>query len=382
MSDNSTKNFSYITSGRIISSALLAIFYLIFAAILAPSDYGQMGYLIALSGTFSVVSRFGLPQTITIYLAKGNRQLSNQLTLLAVITTSAASIILAFIDEFSALLCIGLTLFFLFQHNLLGEKRYKDFMKDSILRSVLIFAIPFPLYLVLGVPGIILGMAIGNMTSGLWIAKYLTLNVKSFKLIKNNLKVLVNNFGVDASSNLVRWVDRLLVGAVFGFLSLGIYHFNMQILYAIEILPRALYIFLLSEESSGKKHKKISYMVVLASSLIVIAVILFSPFVIENFFPNYTDGIMSLQIIIISLIPIAVSYIITAKMQAVESSKVGYSAIVRIGSLLILLSVLGNAYGLIGFSLSVLISSILNTIFLYFLYKYTKTRNDEVNQIN
>ncbi|HJZ23880.1 MAG TPA: oligosaccharide flippase family protein, partial [Candidatus Babeliales bacterium] len=62
MSDNSTKNFSYITSGRIISSALLAIFYLIFAAILAPSDYGQMGYLIALSGTFSVVSRFGLPQ--------------------------------------------------------------------------------------------------------------------------------------------------------------------------------------------------------------------------------------------------------------------------------------------------------------------------------
>lgn len=69
-------------------------------------------------------------------------------------------------------------------------------------------------------------------------------------------------------------------------------------------------------------------------------------------------------------------------MQAVESSKVGYSAIVRIGSLLILLSVLGNAYGLIGFSLSVLISSILNTIFLYFLYKYTKTRNDEVNQIN
>ena len=369
MSNNSTKNFSYITSGRIISSALLSIFQLIFAAILAPSDYGQMGYLIALSGTFSVVSRFGLPQTITIYLSKGNRQLSNQLTLLAVITTGVASIILAFIDVFSAFLCLGLTLFFLFQHNLLGEKRYKDFMKDSVLRSVLIFVLPFPLYLVLGVPGIILGMAIGNMTSGLWIVKYLTLNVKSFKLIKNNLNVLLNNFGVDASSSLVRWVDRLLVGAAFGFLSLGIYHFNMQILYAIEILPRALYIFLLSEESSGNKHKKISYLVVLASSLIVIAIILFSPFVIENFFPKYVDGISALQIIIISLIPIAVSYIITAKMQAEESRNVGFSAVVRIGSLLILLSILGNIYGLLGFSYSVLTSTILNTLFLYLLYR-------------
>lgn len=372
MKENSSKNFSYVAGGRILAAGILAIFYLIFAALLDPSDYGEMSYIIALAGTFSVVSRFGMPQTIVVYRAKGKLELSNQVNLLCLITTSAASIILVFINEFSAILCLGISLFFLYQHNLLGEKRYKDFMKNSVLRSVLTFVIPFPLYFVLGIPGIILGMAIGNIISSLWLAKSISFKTFSFHLIKNKYKVLLNNFGVDASANLVRWADRLLVGAAFGFFSLGLYHFNMQILFALEILPRALYQFLLSEESSGKTHKKISYLVVLAAGIIILAVIFLSPAIIEQLFPKYSEGVFGLQILVISLLPISVSFIITAKMQAEESSKVGYSAIVRIGSLLILLGLLGNVYGLTGFSLSVLLSSTFNTIFLYFLYKHSK----------
>lgn len=375
MKENSSKNFSYIAGGRIIAAVILAIFYLIFAALLEPTDYGEMSYLIALAGTFSVVSRFGIPQTVVVYRAKENIQLTNQINLLGLLTTSAASIMLVFINEFSAILCLGISLFFLYQHNLLGEKRYRDFMKNSILRSLLAFAIPFPLYFVLGVPGVILGMAIGAIISGLWLVNSISFKKVSFGLIKEKYKVLLSNFGVDASSNLVRWVDRLLVGAAFGFFSLGFYHFNMQILFALEILPRALYQFLLSEESSGKSHKKINYLVVLAAGLIIVSVIFLAPTVIEQFFSKYTDGIFSLQIIVISLLPISISSIITAKMQAAESKSVGYSAIIRIGSLLILLSLLGNVYGLTGFSLAVLVSTILNTIFLYFLYRRSKKNN-------
>jgi len=333
-----------------------------------------MSYLIALAGTFSVVSRFGLPQTIVVYRAKGNLELSNQVNLLCLITTSTASIILVFINEFSALLSLGISLFFLYQHNLLGEKRYKDFMKNSILRSALAFVIPFPMYFVLDVPGVILGMAIGTLISGIWFLNSISFKAISFNLIKNKYKVLLNNFGVDASVNLVRWVDRLLVGAAFGFFSLGFYHFNMQILFMLEILPRALYQFLLSEESSGKTHKKINYLVVLAAGLIILAVIFFSPVVIEQFFSKYSEGIFGLQILVTSLLPISISLILTAKMQSEESSSIGYSAIVRIGSLLILLSLLGNVYGLTGFSMSVLISSSLNTIFLFFLYKHSQKK--------
>jgi len=174
---------------------------------------------------------------------------------------------------------------------------------------------------------------------------------------------LINNFGIDASSNLIRTMDRLLVGIFFGFLFNGIYIFNMQILFGLEILPRILYLFLLSEESSGRKHKKINYFVVFVSGLSTIIAIIFAPFIIEQFFPKYSDGIIGLQVLVISLVPISISSIITAKLQAVESTKVGYSSIVSIGSFLILLGLLGNEYGIMGLSLAVVISSILTTIF-------------------
>jgi len=370
----SYKNFSYVAIGRVISSALLAIFFLIFATILGPTEYGEMGYFIALAGAFSVISRFGLPQTVVVYLAKENKILSHQVNLLAVISSSVASAILLFINEYAAFLCLGISFFFLYQHNLLGEKKYQRFLKSAIFRNSLTFVLPFPLYFVLGLPGILLGMAIGNIISSVWLVNSISFKVKSFGLIKNYYKVLINNFGVDSSISLVRSIDRLLVGTLFGFLFTGLYIFNMQILIGLEILPRILYLFLLSEESSGKKHKKISYVVVLISILIVIATIIFGPLVIERFFTNYSDGVIGLQIIIISLIPISISSIITAKMQAAESTKVGYSAIVSISSLLILLGFLGNEFGLIGLSLAVVISSILNTIFLYFLYRNFQTK--------
>jgi len=121
----------------------------------------------------------------------------------------------------------------------------------------------------------------------------------------------------------------------------------------------------------GKKHNKISYLVILVSIIVAILTIIIGPFFIEELFPKYSDGIPSLQILIISIIPLTISAIFYAKLQAKESTVVGYSAIVRIGSLLILLVILGYFYDLIGLSLAVLLSVVFNTIFLYIMY--TKT---------
>jgi len=264
---------------------------------------------------------------------------------------------------------LAISFFFLYQHNLIGEKRYKRFLKNSIFRVTLIFIISFPLYFILDIQGILLGMALGNIISSVWFVKSINFRIKSIQELKNNYKVLINNFGIDASTNLIRTLDRLLVGIIFGFLFNGIYIFNMQILFGLEILPRILYLFLLSEESSGRKHKKINYFVVFVSGILTIIAIIFAPFIIEQFFPKYSDGIIGLQILVLSLIPTSISSILTAKLQAAESTKVGYSAIVSIGSLLILLGLLGNEYGILGLSLAVVVSSILTTIFLYCLYR-------------
>jgi len=348
----------------------------VLATVLDPEEYGWLGYLIALAVTASVVSRFGFPQSIVVYKAKGEEEISNQINLLAIISTSVASIILIFINEFSAFLCLAFSFFFLYQHNLLGLKKYKGYLKNSIIRNLVTYTIPFPLYFLWDIPGILIGMGIGNIIAGIGILNSINFKQKSFHILKKKYKVLINNFGVDASTNLVRSVDRLLIATVFGFGFSGVYILIMQILMGLEILPRVLYLFLLSEESRGKKHGKINKLVVLSSGLLTILVIFVSPTLIEAIFPNYTEGIIGLQILALSLIPTSISLIISAKLQAKESTKVGYSAIVRISSLLILIGILGNFYGVLGVSIAVVISTILNTVFLYFLYKTNPQKDD------
>lgn len=129
---------------------------------------------------------------------------------------------------------------------------------------------------------------------------------------------------------------------------------------------------MLPEESSGKKYQKIFYFVLIATSIIVLVVILVSPFIVNQLFPKYSDGVFGLQIMSISLIPLSLTAIFNARLQGSESTKIGYSAIVRLGTLLPLLVILGESFGLVGLSFAVLISAICYASFLGFLYSKEK----------
>ena len=371
MGQNSTvKNFSFITLGRVAAIGLQAVFYLIFAALLEPESYGILNYIVAIAGTFALVSRFGLNYTIIVYQAKKNLTLSDQVNTLVAITSSIAGLILIPINVFAALLSVASSFFIMNQSNLAGLQQYKAQMLNALLKNATLLIIPFLLYFILEIPGIVLGMAICNFIGSIHFFR--NLKIKPFLNLLNNYKVLIHNFGVDASYNLPRMVDKLVIVPLLGFFVVGIYQFNMQILFALEILPVALHFFLLSEESKGERHKKLSYLVILGSIALAITAMLLSPFFVMTFFPNYSEGIPSLQILVFTIIPLSMSSIFSAKLQASESTKIGYSALVRIGILLTLIALLGEAFGLVGLSIAVLISVIINTIFLAILYLKTK----------
>lgn len=368
--NNSFRNFSYVGIGRVTAIVLQAIFYLLFASLLGPESYGRLSVIIALAGTFSVFSRFGLSLTLQVYKAKKNEKLSDQINTLFVITTSTAALILLTIDVFAAVLCIGVSFFSMNMANLLGLRQYKKFMLNLIVKSVLTIIIPVLLYFVLEIPGIVLGMAVGNFIGS--VPYFRKLKITSFFDLKNKYKVIIHNFGVDASESLPIMVDKLLIAPLFGFFIVGVYQFNLQIFYAIGVLPGILFHFILSEESSGITHKKISYLVILVSIAAVATTIFLAPFFVNEFFPKYSEGIFSLQILVLSVIPYSISLIYYAKLMAKESTRIGFSAIVRVGSLLVLIMVLGQLYGLVGLSLAFLLSIIINTVFLVFLYKKEK----------
>jgi len=110
------------------------------------------------------------------------------------------------------------------------------------------------------------------------------------------------------------------------------------------------------------------YLAVIGAGLLTLLVIFTSPTVVDSLFPKFQEGIFALQIMVIAMIPLTISAILNAKLQAKESTKIGYAAIVRIGSLLGFIIILGEQYGLVGLSLSVVFSTLLNAAFLSILY--------------
>jgi len=213
-------------------------------------------------------------------------------------------------------------------------------------------------------------MAISNLIGSIPLFKMF--KIKSFFELKNHIKVLIHNFGVEAATSLPRMVDKLFIVPLYGFFVTGIYQFNMQILFALEILPISLHFFLLPEESSGATNRKLSYLVILGSALMAFTAIILAPFFVNEFFPKYSEGIFSLQILVLSIIPLSISSVFLAKLQAKESTRIGLAAPVRIVTLFALIALLGELYGLVGLSIAVLSSIITYTIFLYFLYHYSK----------
>lgn len=371
--DKSTKNFSFIAIARFLGSGSQAIFYLIFAFLLDPEMFGELSYLIAIAGTASIISRFGLNQTVTVFQAKNEHDISNQINVLAVLTTSIAAIILIPINIYAAILSLSISFFPMEQYNLLGKHQYKRFMRNSIVRSAILITIPIGLYYLWDLPGILIGMSISYYIFSFDYLKLLRRKVFGFKGIKNNFHVILHNFGVDLSTNLPRRIDKLFIVPILGFSNVGLYHFNLQILLGLELIPIAIHSFLLSEESGGKQHKKIEYAIICFAIGISILAIIVSPYIIPEIFPKYSSGIKSLQIMILTIIPLSIVAIYNAKLQAMESTRVGFAAICRLGVLIGLILTIGNWYGLNGLSLAVLISVIIHAVFLVIIYGKVKT---------
>jgi len=367
--NNSFKKFSLVAVGRIIAAGLYSGFYLIFATILGPESFGQMSFILAIAGTASVISRFGLPVSAIVYNSKQDQTMSNQINMLAIITTGSASLILLSIDVYASLLCFALSTFLMNTSNLIGLKKYKKFFWTSVIRGILIITIPILLFFILDIPGIVLGLAIANFIGSISFFKSLKIKINSFRDLRNNRQVLIHNYGASISTSLSRWIDKLLIVPLFGFTNVGIYQLNLQILFVLTILPSSLHSFLLSEKVSGNKHGRIRYVAILIAVVLVLLVIIVGPLAINSLFTKYSEGIFALQIVIISLIPLTITEIIKADLQAKESTKVGYLAIVKIGSLLVLLALLGNLYGLVGLSFGFLSSAIIETLFIVFLFR-------------
>jgi len=369
----SIQSLAILGGGQIAVILLNVVFYFGFAYILGPEKYGNLVYLISIATIIPTIARFGLELSVINFIAKKEIELEKSANLLVFVTAIITSSILVLIDPFVALLAFSLSIFQMQIGNFLGQKKYKIVSLSTIGRSIIWIAGAFSLYFVMEIPGILLGLAIGNLAFSYNYLKSLKLKDWNFKKLKNKFNIIVQNFSVALQYTIPNQVDKLVIVPLFGFQTTGIFHFALQFLIAIELLTLNLHRFLLAEQSSEKISKRFIYLISLASATIILAGIYLSPLLIENLFPEYESSIFAIQLIVFGIIPLLVISILNAKLQILESKLLGYGVVIRIGANLALIPLLGGLMGVIGLVLSNLISLVLLSVYLLIIYN--KIRN-------
>jgi len=60
--------FSFVLGSGFVVTGLQAVFYLFFATLLEPENYGEMSYLITLAGTFSIIVYSNYSRKLSLFL--------------------------------------------------------------------------------------------------------------------------------------------------------------------------------------------------------------------------------------------------------------------------------------------------------------------------
>ena len=116
-------------------------------------------------------------------------------------------------------------------------------------------------------------------------------------------------------------VDKLLIVPILGLTVLGNYALAQQIILILTIIPSIIFKFVLPATASGINTKKLQNVTILFSVLITALSIIILPIVLPIFFETYTDVILLIQIMSLSIIPITINVFYFSKLLAMKMQK-------------------------------------------------------------
>jgi O-antigen/teichoic acid export membrane protein len=361
---------SLVGAGNLIASTIGAGFWLLLASILEASSYGEINYQLALASLLATTSIIGLNNTIMTYLARGNEILLRQSSFLILLLASTFSLILALLNQIpSAILLIGVVAFTFTMAESLGRKQYKKYALIVIMNRSMQFGLSILLYYAIGLQGIIIGYTLSSLIIG---HRLFLINRASISLseIKPKMSFTMHAFSLSLSQALSMYFDKLIIAPIAGFAVLGLYQFGFQFLMFLSVIPASLFQYLLTQEASGIERKTVKRLGLIISIALTIISFFFIPYIIEWFFPNYTEAKTSAQIMVLGMIPLTLNSILNSRLLGRENSKpVLIGSAVYILSLVCLLLMLKDVLGLIGFALSVVISLSLQSLTIWMVQK-------------
>ena len=378
------KGLTTMATATFISNGLGGLFWLYMASLMGAEAYGQISYFLAIAIIGSRISLLGFANTIMVYSAKGVK-IQPPIYLFAILGSIITSLILFFVflyDVGLSLYVIGFVTFTLITSDLLGRKQYKSYAKYIISQKIILIILSVSLYHLIGLTGVILGIAISFLPYSFVIYKELKNFKIDFSLIRNRGKFVVNSFANDITDTLGSYLDKLIVAPMIGFVLLGNYSLGMQFLSILTILPVMFYQYLLPKDARNESNTKLRKILMLGSVVLCVITIILSPTVIPILFPEFTEVVPIVQILSVAIIPFTATAILNSKFFGTERTK-----FVLIGSIILVsvqipsIIVLATLYGVNGAAMSMVLAYTCQSIFLILSDKFLKNNNKSKNQI-
>lgn len=361
------KGLTTIGIANISSTAISGIFWFYIAALLGTSHYGEISYVIAISGIALTFLLFGSGNSFLVYIAKGIK-IQPPVYFICLVAITIASVVLYFIfhNIGLCLLVIGNGSFGLVINELLGLKLYKKYAQYFIIQKILLVFFAIGLYYIMGYNGVIIGIGLSYFLAFIRVYQVFKGCTRiDFSILRSRFRFMFTSYVLDISRTFASTLDKIIVAPMLGFVLLGNYQLGVQFLSVLLIFPGILYNYILPHDASGTGNNKLKKLSVIFSIAIVIPAIALSPRVVPIIFPKFIEAISVIQIISISIIPITISNIYISKFLGNERIR-----IVLIGSTIfviiqiIAIFILGKTFSVNGVAISYVLATISEALYL------------------
>jgi len=371
------KGLTTIGAATFISNGLGGLFWFYMASLMGTEAYGQVSYFLAIGIIGSRISLLGFANTIMVYSAKGVK-IQPPIYLIAILGSVITSLILFFVflyDASISLYVIGFVIFSLITSDLLGRKQYRSYAKYLISQKIILIILSVSLYHVIGLIGVILGIAISFLPYSFVIYKEFKNTKIDFSLVRSRAKFITNSFATDLTGTFGGYLDKLIVAPMLGFALLGNYQLGIQFMLIFEIVPIMFYQYLLPKDARNESNTNLKKIIMLISVVLCVLAIILSPIVIPILFPEFTEAVSVIQILSIAIIPFTVTTILNSQFFGTERTR-----FVLIGSIILVSvqipSIIGLAvlYGINGAAIGILLGNTCQAIYLILSYKFLKNK--------
>ncbi|MCL0037189.1 FAD:protein FMN transferase [Dehalococcoidia bacterium] len=358
MSTGRDRGLVWVASAQLAALLLGTALWLLLALLIHPLAYGNLIWLVSIATILSTICTFGLGKTIITHLAteKDGKLVSSSVAVVVILSLIAGIAVSVVLEQPAVgMLTVGLSLFSITVHLELAGQKYGGYLRAWVGTRLLCLLLPVLLYLLWGsITGILVGLALAYLLFGGKALMHLR-SKPDFRKILGTLKFTLGVLGTDISRVSTSFLDKILIGKLFGMVVLGYYHFAYRIFLLFGILPQIMFFYLLSEKAARRDTKKIEKVAVIVSFGLAAATYLFAYFVVPLTFPAFAGSISAVQIMGLAIIPATLVGIKTSSLYTEGKTNVVFgSHLLALGIGIVGIILLGRAFGLLGLAISML----------------------------